>query len=104
MKTGSETHKRMTQRHKEGFEKKKAAAQKVKSLLIVYTLVPARANPLPPSAWQKGPGRSRSSVWVMMWAAFIRTDAGIRKFGYAQCFKICFLGINWSSKGEYYAY
>ncbi|WP_050462073.1 cob(I)yrinic acid a,c-diamide adenosyltransferase [Herbaspirillum autotrophicum] len=37
MKTDEESHKRMTQRHKEGFEKKKAAAQKEKGLLIVYT-------------------------------------------------------------------
>ncbi|MDO8437700.1 MAG: cob(I)yrinic acid a,c-diamide adenosyltransferase [Nitrosomonadaceae bacterium] len=37
MKTDFESHKRMTQRHKEGFEKKKAAAQKEKGLLIVYT-------------------------------------------------------------------
>ncbi len=37
MKTDSDTHKRMTQRHKEGFEKKKAAAQNEKGLLIVYT-------------------------------------------------------------------
>jgi len=37
MKTDPETHKRMTQRHKEGFEKKKAAAQNEKGLLIVYT-------------------------------------------------------------------
>ena len=37
MKTDPESHKRMTQRHKEGFEKKKAIAQKEKGLLIVYT-------------------------------------------------------------------
>ncbi len=37
MKTDAESHKRMTQRHKAGFEKKKAAAQKEKGLLIVYT-------------------------------------------------------------------
>ena len=37
MKTDPESHKRMTQRHKEGFEKKKAAAKKEKGLLIVYT-------------------------------------------------------------------
>lgn len=37
MKTDVESHKRMTQRHKEGFEKKKAAAQKEKGLLIVNT-------------------------------------------------------------------
>lgn len=37
MKTDLESHKRMAQRHKEGFEKKKAAAQKEKGLLIVYT-------------------------------------------------------------------
>lgn len=37
MKTDPEAHKRMAQRHKEGFEKKKAAAQKKKGLLIVYT-------------------------------------------------------------------
>lgn len=37
MKTDPESHKRMTQRHKEGFEKKKAAAQKEKGLLMVYT-------------------------------------------------------------------
>ena len=37
MKTDPESHKRMAQRHKEGFEKKKAAAQKEKGLLIVYT-------------------------------------------------------------------
>ena len=37
MKTDPESHQRMTQRHKEGFEKKKAAAQKEKGLLIVYT-------------------------------------------------------------------
>lgn len=37
MKTDTESHLRMTQRHKEGFEKKKAAAQKEKGLLIVYT-------------------------------------------------------------------
>ena len=37
MKTDEASHKRMTQRHKEGFEKKKAAAQKEKGLLIVNT-------------------------------------------------------------------
>src|SRR3954454_24627560 len=37
MKTDPESHKRMAQRHKEGFEKKKAAAQKEKGLLIVNT-------------------------------------------------------------------
>lgn len=37
MKTDPESHQRMTQRHKEGFEKKKAAAQQEKGLLIVYT-------------------------------------------------------------------
>jgi len=37
MKTDPESHKRMAQRHKEGFEKKKAAAQKEKGLLVVYT-------------------------------------------------------------------
>lgn len=37
MKTDPESHKRMTERHKEGFEKKKAAAQQEKGLLIVYT-------------------------------------------------------------------
>jgi cob(I)alamin adenosyltransferase len=37
MKTDPESHQRMTQRHKEGFEKKKAAAQKEKGLLIVNT-------------------------------------------------------------------
>ncbi len=37
MKTDAESHKRMAQRHKEGFEKKKAAAQKEKGLLIVHT-------------------------------------------------------------------
>ena len=37
MKTDPESHKRMTQRHKEGFEKKKAAAQKEKGLLIEAT-------------------------------------------------------------------
>lgn len=37
MKTDPESHKRMTERHKAGFEKKKAAAQKEKGLLIVYT-------------------------------------------------------------------
>lgn len=37
MKTDPEAHKRMAQRHKAGFEKKKAAAQKEKGLLIVYT-------------------------------------------------------------------
>lgn len=37
MKTDAESHKRMTQRHKAGFEKKKAAAQKEKGLLIVNT-------------------------------------------------------------------
>ncbi|MHB8346049.1 MAG: cob(I)yrinic acid a,c-diamide adenosyltransferase [Acidiferrobacterales bacterium] len=37
MKTDAESHKRMAQRHKEGFEKKKAAAQKEKGLLIVNT-------------------------------------------------------------------
>ncbi|MBI3897196.1 MAG: cob(I)yrinic acid a,c-diamide adenosyltransferase [Gammaproteobacteria bacterium] len=37
MKTDTESHKRMTQKHKEGFEKKKAAAQKEKGLLIVNT-------------------------------------------------------------------
>ncbi len=37
MKTDPEAHKRMAQRHKEGLEKKKAAAQKEKGLLIVYT-------------------------------------------------------------------
>ena len=37
MKTDPESHKRMSQRHKEGFEKKLAAAQKEKGLLMVYT-------------------------------------------------------------------
>ncbi|HEY0567750.1 MAG TPA: cob(I)yrinic acid a,c-diamide adenosyltransferase [Xanthobacteraceae bacterium] len=37
MKTDPDSHKRMTERHKAGFEKKKAAAQKEKGLLIVYT-------------------------------------------------------------------
>jgi cob(I)alamin adenosyltransferase len=37
MQTDPEAHKRMTQRHKEGFEKKKAAAQLEKGLLIVNT-------------------------------------------------------------------
>lgn len=37
MKTDPDAHKRMTERHKVGFEKKKAAAQKEKGLLIVYT-------------------------------------------------------------------
>ena len=37
MKTDPDAHKRMTQRHKEGFEKKKAAAKNEKGLLIVYT-------------------------------------------------------------------
>lgn len=37
MKTDPESHKRMTQRHKEGVDKKKVAAQKEKGLLIVYT-------------------------------------------------------------------
>jgi len=37
MRTDPEAHKRMTQRHKEGFEKKKAAAQREKGLLIVNT-------------------------------------------------------------------
>ncbi len=37
MKTDPESHKRMSQRHKEGFEKKLAAAQREKGLLMVYT-------------------------------------------------------------------
>ncbi len=37
MKTDPDSHKRMTQRHKEGFERKKAAATKEKGLLIVNT-------------------------------------------------------------------
>lgn len=37
MKTDQASHKRMSERHKQGFEKKKAAAQKEKGLLIVYT-------------------------------------------------------------------
>ncbi len=37
MKTDPESHKRMAQRHKEGFEKKKAAATKEKGLLIINT-------------------------------------------------------------------
>ena len=37
MKTDPESHQRMKERHKEGFEKKKAAATKEKGLLIVYT-------------------------------------------------------------------
>jgi cob(I)alamin adenosyltransferase len=37
MKTDPDAHKRMTERHKAGFEKKKAAAQKEKGLLLVYT-------------------------------------------------------------------
>ena len=37
METDTEAHKRKTQRHKAGFEKKKAAAKKEKGLLIVYT-------------------------------------------------------------------
>lgn len=37
MKTDPESHKRMSQRHKKGFEKKLVAAQKEKGLLMVYT-------------------------------------------------------------------
>lgn len=37
MKTDPDSHRRMTQRHKEGFERKKAAATKEKGLLIVNT-------------------------------------------------------------------
>ena len=37
MKTDPESHKRMAQRHKAGFEKKLAAAQKEKGLLMVFT-------------------------------------------------------------------
>src|SRR3569833_763042 len=37
MQTDPQSHKRMAQRHKEGFEKKKAAAQLEKGLLIVNT-------------------------------------------------------------------
>jgi cob(I)alamin adenosyltransferase len=37
LKTDQESHKRMSEKHKQGFEKKKAAAQKEKGLLIVYT-------------------------------------------------------------------
>lgn len=37
MKTDADSHKRMTQRHKEGFERKKAAATREKGLLIVNT-------------------------------------------------------------------
>lgn len=37
MKTDPVSHKRMSQRHKEGFEKKLAAAQKEKGLLMVFT-------------------------------------------------------------------
>ena len=37
MKTDPESHKRMTERRKEGFEKKLAAAQQEKGLLIVHT-------------------------------------------------------------------
>ncbi len=37
MTDNTEAHLRMKQRHKAGFEKKKAAAQKEKGLLIVYT-------------------------------------------------------------------
>ena len=37
MTENTEAHLRMKQRHKAGFEKKKAAAQKEKGLLIVYT-------------------------------------------------------------------
>jgi cob(I)alamin adenosyltransferase len=37
VKTDPDSHKRMTQRHKEGFERKKAAATKEKGLLIVNT-------------------------------------------------------------------
>ena len=37
MKTDPDSHKRMAQRHKEGFERKKAAATKEKGLLIVNT-------------------------------------------------------------------
>ena len=37
MKTDTDSHKRMTQRHKEGFERKKAAATGEKGLLIVNT-------------------------------------------------------------------
>ena len=37
MRTDADSHKRMTQRHKEGFERKKAAATREKGLLIVNT-------------------------------------------------------------------
>jgi cob(I)alamin adenosyltransferase len=37
LKTDAESHQRMTERQKEGYEKKKAAAQKEKGLLIVNT-------------------------------------------------------------------
>lgn len=37
MRTDPENHKRLAQRHKEGFERKKAAAQHEKGLLIVHT-------------------------------------------------------------------
>ena len=37
MKTDPDSHKRMTERHKQGFERKKAAATKEKGLLIVHT-------------------------------------------------------------------
>lgn len=46
MKTDDASHQRMTQRRKEGFEKKRAAATQEKGLLIVYT----------------GPGKGKSTA------------------------------------------
>jgi cob(I)alamin adenosyltransferase len=99
MRTDPEAHKRMTQRHKEGFEKKKAAAQLEKGLLIVNT----------------GTGKGKSTAafgmgmrvlghgWKLGVVQFIKgaLDSGERRFLGAQpnCdFQVVGAGYTWNTQ------
>jgi cob(I)alamin adenosyltransferase len=99
MRTDPEAHKRMTQRHKEGFEKKKAAAQLEKGLLIVNT----------------GTGKGKSTAafgmgmrvlghgWKLGVVQFIKgaLDSGERRFLAAQpnCdFQVVGEGYTWNTQ------
>ncbi len=99
MRTDPEAHKRMTQRHKEGFEKKKAAAQREKGLLIVNT----------------GTGKGKSTAafgmgmrvlghgWKLGVVQFIKgaLDSGERRFLVAQpnCdFHVVGAGYTWNTQ------
>jgi cob(I)alamin adenosyltransferase len=99
MRTDPEAHKRMAQRHKEGFEKKKAAAQLEKGLLIVNT----------------GTGKGKSTAafgmgmrvlghgWKLGVVQFIKgaLDSGERRFLAAQpnCdFQIVGAGYTWNTQ------